>query len=462
MKNFFYLCQLLLWTSTICREDERKDKSSWKWSPRGAPCHKGHETPNPGFLVIGAEKSGTTSLYYYLGQHPSIRLAAISKEPYSLLHVLVDGRYNVSLNHNHHYRPEKEAKDSVHVDAQGALEQQQYIESSNQKRRASFENPMWRWRHFTEDDAREAYYEYIHRAYNTSILLRPGHVTFESSPRYYTYPELASVLQQVIPCARIVMTLREPIRRAESQYWHDICTPGYMKRLARTNPFFEGRTSGKDFFESMAPRGFLSLQSILESEATLWKKCTSQHGPLPISLQPNTNPTSSMTAAQQTVRVLWSCMSTPLLVNQSAFSRRRVYFGYLIPGLYALPLEQWLDVYDRKDIHFLDFDSWTDSKKMMNSLEYLTNTFLGLSQWTRVARESITTKPRKFMAAPCFPKNRAYRKLGEKLEKDHGGIFEEEASLLSSIRSQILLPANLLLASLIGETWGWMEVPSKK
>jgi len=34
----------------------------------------------PDFVVIGAMKSGTTSLYHWLGQHPSVRLSAV-KDP---------------------------------------------------------------------------------------------------------------------------------------------------------------------------------------------------------------------------------------------------------------------------------------------------------------------------------------------------------------------------------------------
>ncbi len=34
----------------------------------------------PNFLVIGAAKAGTTSLYYYLRQHPQIYLNSTIKE----------------------------------------------------------------------------------------------------------------------------------------------------------------------------------------------------------------------------------------------------------------------------------------------------------------------------------------------------------------------------------------------
>jgi len=34
----------------------------------------------PNFLIVGAAKSGTTSLYYYLKQHPEIYMSPV-KEP---------------------------------------------------------------------------------------------------------------------------------------------------------------------------------------------------------------------------------------------------------------------------------------------------------------------------------------------------------------------------------------------
>ena len=34
----------------------------------------------PDFLIIGAAKSGTTSLYHYLGQHPDVFVSPV-KEP---------------------------------------------------------------------------------------------------------------------------------------------------------------------------------------------------------------------------------------------------------------------------------------------------------------------------------------------------------------------------------------------
>lgn len=35
--------------------------------------------PKPDFLIIGAQKCGTTSLFYYLSQHPDLCLPAIKE-----------------------------------------------------------------------------------------------------------------------------------------------------------------------------------------------------------------------------------------------------------------------------------------------------------------------------------------------------------------------------------------------
>jgi hypothetical protein len=69
------------------------------------------------------------------------------------------------------------------------------------------------------------------------------------------------------------------------------------------------------------------------------------------------------------------------------------------------------------------------------------------------------------MAAPCFPKTSEYRKLGDTAgegapaQDDYQQrLFESEVSFLADIRRNILRPANLLLAELIGESWNWMEL----
>ena len=430
--------------------------TTWTWVPDRSMCPRHGEGPllNPAFLLIGAEKSGTTSLYHYLGRHPFIRLVAKKKEPYSLLHVLVDGVHNVSLNHYHHLPPLGQAATThaVEVQANDAA-----VGSSPNM----VESQAWKPTSLPPHGAEEAYYEYVERAFGDAVLLRSGEATFEASPRYYTYPELARPLLRVLPCTRVVMTLREPLRRAESQYWHDICTPGYQNRLIE-RPFSKGlggTTSAQPGPADGLPPGFMPLEHVLGLEVGLWKACTTSHGSLPTAIRTNTD-SSSKLEAQRRVRVLWSCLSTPVLVNRTTFSERRVYFGYLIPGLYALPLEQWLDAYPRELVHFMDFDSWTDKGTAVEALDRLTHNFLGLPKWPRESLAKTMEVPRKFMAAPCFSKTGKYRKLGESFGNNGKAISQlqinREQAFLADVRKDILRPANALLAELIDESWNWI------
>lgn len=42
----------------------------------------------PDFIIIGAQKAGTSSLYYYLSQHPAIRMSALKETHYYNYHIL--------------------------------------------------------------------------------------------------------------------------------------------------------------------------------------------------------------------------------------------------------------------------------------------------------------------------------------------------------------------------------------
>jgi hypothetical protein len=52
---------------------------------------KGKQVKLPDFLIVGAMKSGTTSLYHYLKQHKQIFMP-ICKEPYFFSHMGIDDK----------------------------------------------------------------------------------------------------------------------------------------------------------------------------------------------------------------------------------------------------------------------------------------------------------------------------------------------------------------------------------
>jgi hypothetical protein len=51
--------------------------------------------PLPNFLIIGAAKAGTTSLYYYLRQHPDIFMSAVKEPRYFWQEGLAEGRLEI-------------------------------------------------------------------------------------------------------------------------------------------------------------------------------------------------------------------------------------------------------------------------------------------------------------------------------------------------------------------------------
>ncbi len=114
----------------------------------------------PAFLIIGAAKSGTTSLYFYLGQHPNL-VRGYSQEVH-----FFDGGLDPSIDNF----------------ALGEL---------------------WYRKHFPLRD-------------------EMGHddLPFESSPLYLYSPPAAERIHKMLPKVRLIALLRNPTERAISQYFH--------------------------------------------------------------------------------------------------------------------------------------------------------------------------------------------------------------------------------------------------
>jgi hypothetical protein len=108
----------------------------------------------PGFLIIGTQRGGTTSLYQYLSRHPDVR------QP---------------LNKEIHYFSNHYAK-----------------------------GLGWYRSHFPL----------------VSGQVNRGKVTFEATPYYMLHPHSARRAKEVLPDARVVAILRDPVERAFSHYRH--------------------------------------------------------------------------------------------------------------------------------------------------------------------------------------------------------------------------------------------------
>ena len=115
----------------------------------------------PDFIIIGAQKSGTTSLNYYLGQHPRL-FRSFKKE----IHYFDGGRI-----------PE--------ID--------------------NFEKgPAWYRAHFP-----------------LRVTMGAAARTFEASPLYMFNPLAAGRIFATVPGVRLIAVLRNPTERAISHYFHE-------------------------------------------------------------------------------------------------------------------------------------------------------------------------------------------------------------------------------------------------
>lgn len=120
----------------------------------------------PSFLLIGAAKSGTTSLYKYLGQHPDIYTSPV-KEPNFF------------------------AFEGEEVNFKGPRDDD-YTNSWTITSRAQYE-----------------------RLFEAST---DAGARGEASPSYLYYPKASSRIQQSIPNVRLIALLRHPVERAYSNY----------------------------------------------------------------------------------------------------------------------------------------------------------------------------------------------------------------------------------------------------
>ncbi|VEP14170.1 Sulfotransferase [Hyella patelloides LEGE 07179] len=131
----------------------------------------------PDFMIVGAQKAGTTSLFHYLKQHPQI----IDSNP-SEVHFF-DYKYQKGLLLYKSYFPTKIE-----------IEQQQ----NNLNRKV---------------------------------------ITGETSPSYLFYPFVAKRIAKTLPKIKIIILLREPIARAYSHYQHEVRkgreTLSFVKAISR-------------------------------------------------------------------------------------------------------------------------------------------------------------------------------------------------------------------------------------
>lgn len=123
---------------------------------------RGQERPAPDFVIVGAQRCGTTSLFRALSKHPALMP-------------------NV-------------------IDAKGV----HYFDTSYHR------DSDWYFAHFASRAQRERHAEKVgHRA-----------VVGEASPYYMFHPAVPERMAQTVPDAKLIVLLRNPVKRAISHHLH--------------------------------------------------------------------------------------------------------------------------------------------------------------------------------------------------------------------------------------------------
>lgn len=153
----------------------------------------------PNFFIVGAAKSGTTSLYYYLKQHPEIYMSPIKEPNYFAKDINVD-----------QFR--EDYKRETFIDTKKYFSKSK-LEELHLAFITNFEDYLQLFREVTNEKA-----------------------IGECSNSYLYSKVAAKEIKKLIPNAKIIMILRNPVERAYSHYLMNLK---------------EGRTSEKDFIKEV-------------------------------------------------------------------------------------------------------------------------------------------------------------------------------------------------------------------
>ncbi len=271
-----------------------------QWLPHRVALTRRFREPGvlPDFLIIGAMKSGTTTLFAMLCQHPGVLAPAAKELQY----------FSIPRNHRR----------------------------GEAWYRGCFPPPS------------------VVRASEQVLGYRP--VTGEATPAM-SLREYADGAARLLPDARLVVTLRNPVDRAYSHYQHMALAAIPDKR---------------------------SFEAALEQEIALLER------------------------------------GVQITENSPSRHRRQLHtFGYLNRGYYAEHLARWLRHYPREQLLILNFDAWKSdapaaASRVAAFLGLPAHDFVGLRNNEGVYRESMAPATREWLTAHYRPHNcRLFELLGE-------------------------------------------------
>jgi Sulfotransferase domain len=153
----------------------------------------------PGFLIVGAQRCGTTSMYRTLEQHPAVMTAVMHK-----------GVHYFDMNYGR--------------------------------------GIGWYTAHFPLSHAA--------RRLAGSVDVAP--VTFESSPYYMFHPLAAARIARDLPGVKVVVLMRDPVERAYSAHAHELARGFETEPFSRALELENGRVKG-EVERITTDTGYLSL-----------------------------------------------------------------------------------------------------------------------------------------------------------------------------------------------------------
>jgi hypothetical protein len=175
----------------------------------------------PNFLIVGAPKAGTTSLYHYLDQHPQIFMSPIKEPNYFASEI----------------RPENFSDELRTQVAKDLLELQEYLDSPMQEKR--FGGLVSQW---------EDYLRLFQGAQGEKAI-------GEASVCYLWSKTAAANIRAKIPGAKVIMILRNPAEVAFSLYLQSVSN-GLVRGSFRTM-LQDSQLCSKERFSLLYP--FLEL-----------------------------------------------------------------------------------------------------------------------------------------------------------------------------------------------------------
>lgn len=140
------------------------------------------ERHHPNFFLVGVVKGGTTSLHYYLDQHPEIYMSPVKETNFFSRHDINPAHFSKAYAHDVKVDLPKffasGMKDKIHI------------------------------AHITDESDYERLFDNV----------KDEKAIGEASNSYLLYPQAPQLIHQAYPDARIIVMLRNPVERAYSQY----------------------------------------------------------------------------------------------------------------------------------------------------------------------------------------------------------------------------------------------------